>query len=49
MKKIKEIFYLENKEERASDYSRGLLIICEDGTKIELMSTDPIADRITPV
>lgn len=44
MKKILGMFYLEEKE-RTSDYSRGFLYVLEDGTKIEVMSTDPVADK----
>ena len=47
MKKVIEIFYLESKER--GPYSKGFLFVCEDGTRIEQMSTDPIADEVKEI
>lgn len=47
MKKIKEIYYIENTERRTSDYSTGLVYVCEDGSVLETMTTDVIAYRHT--
>lgn len=47
MKKVKEIYYLE-REERESDYSKGIKFIFEDGSTLEQMSTDVIGDTYTP-
>ena len=47
MKKVKEIYYIDNREERLSDFSTGFLFVLEDGSKVETMTTDPIAERYT--
>ena len=47
MKKVKEIYYMDNREERASDFSTGFVYILEDGSKVETMTTDIIAERYT--
>ena len=47
MKKVKEIYYIDNREERGSDYSTGFVFILEDGSKVETMTTDFIAERYT--
>lgn len=47
MKKIKEIYYIDNKKERSSDFSTGFLYVLEDGSKVETMTTDLIAERYT--
>lgn len=47
MKKVKEIYYIDNREERASDFSTGFVFILEDGSKIETMTTDTITERYT--
>lgn len=46
MRKVKEIFYLADME-KSSQFSKGILLVLEDGTKVELMSTDIVADKIT--
>lgn len=43
----KEIYYIDNREERVNDFSTGFVFILEDGSKVETMSTDPIAERYT--
>jgi len=45
MRKVKEIFYLADIE-RSSPYSKGILLVLEDGTKVEIMSTDIVADKV---
>lgn len=45
MKRVTDIFYLEP-HERSSEYSRGFLYIFDDGSQVELMSTDVIADTM---
>ena len=47
MKKVKEIYYIDNREERSSDFSTGFVFILEDGLKVETMTTDMIAERYT--
>ena len=47
MKKIKEIYYIDNREERSSDFSTGFVFILEDGSKVETMTTDSIAEKYT--
>ena len=47
MKKVKEIFYLNNREERVSDFSTGFLYTLEDGSRVETMTTDTIAEKYT--
>ena len=46
MKKVVNIIYLE-KEERSSDFSTGIKFIFEDGSTLEQMTTDVIADKFT--
>ena len=45
MKKVKEIYYIDNRQERASDFSTGFVFILEDGSRVETMTTDTIAER----
>ena len=47
MKKVKEIYYIDNREERTSDFSTGFVFVLEDGSKVETMTTDLIAERYT--
>ena len=47
MKKVIETYYIDNRAERSSDYSTGFVFILEDGSKVETMSTDPVAERYT--
>ena len=47
MKKVKEIYYIDNREERSSDFSTGFMFVLEDGSKVETMTTDIIAERYT--
>lgn len=47
MKKVKEIYYIDNREERTSDFSTGFVYVLEDGSKVETMSSDTIAERYT--
>ena len=47
MKKVKEIYYIDNREERSSDFSTGFMFILEDGSKVETMTTDTVAERYT--
>ena len=44
MKKVVEIKYLETYERGA--YSRGIVLVLEDGRTVELMTTDIIADDV---
>lgn len=46
MRKVKAIYYLD-KEERSSIYSKGILLVLEDGTNIEMNTTDIVADHLT--
>lgn len=46
MKKIKEIYYLDKREDRDGYYSDHFLYILEDGTKIYTQSTDMVAHKI---
>lgn len=47
MKRIKEIYCIDNREERTSDFSTGFVFILEDGSKVETMTTDCVAERYT--
>jgi len=47
MKRVKEIYYIDNRKERASDFSTGFVFILDDGSKVETMTTDVIAERYT--
>jgi len=47
MKKVKEIYYLETNE-RKSEYSKGIKFIFEDGSTLEQMTTDVVADDFIP-
>lgn len=49
MKKVKEIYYIDNREERISDFSTGFVFVLEDGSMVETMTTDTIAERYTKV
>lgn len=46
MKKIKEIYFLEQESDKRGFYSDGFLYILEDGTKIYTQSTDFVANKI---
>lgn len=47
MRKITAIFYLDQ-EERSSYMSQGILLVLDDGSKLELMSTDIVGHTFTP-
>ena len=46
MRIVKEIQYLE-KAERSSDFSTGIKFVFEDGSTLEQMTTDVVADTLT--
>lgn len=46
MKKVKEIYYIDNREKRASDFSTGFVFILEDGSKVKTMTTSVVKDVI---
>lgn len=48
MKKIVEIYWLEQHYEKDGEYSDGFLYVLEDGTKIYTQSTDMVAHKIVP-
>jgi len=42
MKKVKNVFYTDKKEEVGGHYSSGLVLELEDGTFLRGQTTDPI-------
>jgi hypothetical protein len=47
-KKVKEILYVDNPKERDTEYSTGIILVFEDDSTLELMTTDVVANRYNP-